>query len=502
MPIYPSTSTAIDDYTIQTNAQGQLVVNVGNIVDNLTLQQNSSSQAYAPSLIPQNLTTLQALEGPNAQNLYFSSDTAGANKLNSWLESGYSNAPGTTHSWWVNLGSLTIPANSSITIYLQIAPQNTNVYNTTTTGVAPQLTSSYAQYDNGTQVFTKYWNFAGTSLPSGWVGSGVTVNNGISFPYSSYANDNGSYLNPGNILEFYGEFQGANSTNGNVVGYIGSSSTLPTPALGFTITNASYSWGPLYGITSTSSADSTTSAWGNATSNELFAIYWASATSATVFLPGYGSNYSTTFTSNIPTTALPIGGANTQGSQTTLGPFYYFRVREYPPNGVMPSVSLGMVKNGGASNYLAITLTNNQSTATPTNFQMNIQINNNANVNYVMNSAKQNLNTQTTTSTSPVIIDTINVYSNKSATLGIEAIVYGSNNTVGDGITVGIANGSTTLVSETYTQEGAASNPNTFVLFAPLNIAANSTATINLTFNAVTGGTASAQEILFKVSEV
>jgi len=35
------------------------------------------------------------------------------------------------------------------------------------TGLAPYLTSTYGQYDNGQYVFPVYYNFAGTSLPQG-----------------------------------------------------------------------------------------------------------------------------------------------------------------------------------------------------------------------------------------------------------------------------------------------------------------------------------------------
>jgi hypothetical protein len=52
-------------------------------------------------------------------------------------------------------------------------------------GEAPQLSPTYAQYDNGANIFPYYWNFAGTSVPSPWIiqggGSGIVQNNGITF---------------------------------------------------------------------------------------------------------------------------------------------------------------------------------------------------------------------------------------------------------------------------------------------------------------------------------
>ncbi|MGC8580674.1 MAG: hypothetical protein ACP5MB_11575, partial [bacterium] len=95
-----------------------------------------------------------------------------------------------------------IEANNSgvLTIWLNIANTTTQVefdiFNSTTNtlsssgttgiGEAPTLSSTYAQYDDGASVFNNYWNFAGTSLPSGLTTktSGTqttTINNGISF---------------------------------------------------------------------------------------------------------------------------------------------------------------------------------------------------------------------------------------------------------------------------------------------------------------------------------
>ena len=102
--------------------------------------------------------------------------------LYAWLESG--NSPSSSNTViWVNLPN-GIPANSSTTIYMVLLPVGTE-YDGNYMGLAPQLSSTYAQYDNGALVFNNYWNFAGTSLPSGWVSSPssdvtVTVNNGVS----------------------------------------------------------------------------------------------------------------------------------------------------------------------------------------------------------------------------------------------------------------------------------------------------------------------------------
>ena len=103
----------------------------------------------------------------------------------SWLE----NYTSTHAIWWVKVGS--IPASSSITIYMGFAPSSTNLFNSNNIGEAPQLSPTYAEYDDGANIFNYYTNFAGTSLPSGW---GVTQYGGSPF---SYTVDNGLLLQTG-----------------------------------------------------------------------------------------------------------------------------------------------------------------------------------------------------------------------------------------------------------------------------------------------------------------
>ena len=87
------------------------------------------------------------------------------------------------------------------TIYMGFAGTGATTQNmllsNTITGEAPQLSPSYAEYDDGASVFTNYWNFAGTSLPSGWtVGGGTaTVDNGLTYTAGTTSSDYGIYYN-------------------------------------------------------------------------------------------------------------------------------------------------------------------------------------------------------------------------------------------------------------------------------------------------------------------
>ena len=111
-------------------------------------------------------------------------------------------------------------------------------------------------------------------------------------------------------------------------------------------------------------------------------------------------------------------------------------------------------------------------------------------------STTQNLTAQTTTSTTPVNFGSVTITPLVTGDIKITLVVRGSNNTIGDGITIGLYNGSTLLLSETYTQEGLASNEHSFVLsFYLTGQTLNQSITINTMFSAVTGGTASAKLI-------
>ena len=99
--------------------------------------------------------------------------------ISAWIES--NNSKQLTTWTKINGG---IAGSTKLTIYLGFASKTTNLLsNSGTTGIgeAPQLSSTYAQYDDGVSVFPNYWNFAGTSLPTGWTSSGsdLTVDNGI-----------------------------------------------------------------------------------------------------------------------------------------------------------------------------------------------------------------------------------------------------------------------------------------------------------------------------------
>ena len=117
---------------------------------------------------------------------------------------------------------------------------------------------------------------------------------------------------------------------------------------------------------------------------------------------------------------------------------------------------------------------------------------------------QQNLTAATTTSTTATLLGTaLSITPAFSGYIVINAILRVNNNTVGDGVTVSLLNGTTVLDTETYVQEGLASNSHTIFLHYELSGQTIGTAlSLSLNFNAVTGGTASAKIVAFDAKEI
>ena len=117
---------------------------------------------------------------------------------------------------------------------------------------------------------------------------------------------------------------------------------------------------------------------------------------------------------------------------------------------------------------------------------------------------QQNLTAATTTSTTMVLLGSINSITPKfSGHIIITAELRISNNTLSDGVSVELLNGSTVLDTETDTQEGLASNEHSLVFHYELTSQTVGTAlSISLNFAAVTGGTASAKIVSFICEEI
>jgi hypothetical protein len=266
-----------------------------------------------------------------------------------WIES---NSSGILHVWLKTKG---IPASKHILVYLGFASNTINLLSssgTTGIGEAPQLSSTYRQYDNGADVFLNY--FSGASL-TGWTING-TAGQTTSAPsgnptfgtYAFYANGaNGDYLyttasgqSTNMIIEFYGYTANlqdlyflVNSTGAGQMMRDGNG-------------------GGWYGLTSTSSwtswsAPPDTGSWSNEWVTVGVVVNNGAATG--YLLPGVniygseiGSNPSNQYT--VTNKGSFMGLIGDAASSTTTQYWNGIIVRAYPPNGVMPTYTFSLTQ--------------------------------------------------------------------------------------------------------------------------------------------------------------
>ncbi len=302
---------------------------------------------------------------PFGQNVEFFSATGQI--LDSWLE----NYTSTHAIWWVKLTS-SIPAGSKQTIYMGFAPTSTNLFNTNNVGEAPQLSSSYGEYDDGANAFNFYDNFAGTTPnTNNWVvlsgGSNtITVNNGLNI--QAAAGTAGYYLiyskgtfNPGSVLETDFSYGGPFSTNIGSLnpGFSSSQSSSIVPSaqsqntVAWTINSAAVGdWVAVQGNNNgvNGAAPTYVDSTGN-NSDQPLSIWGVTYTGGTNYWTWHNYQQFTSSSSGAQSSGGMYVGLGYESYEYPNGvlttainfTFQWVRVRAYPPNGVMPSVSFGSV---------------------------------------------------------------------------------------------------------------------------------------------------------------
>ena len=142
-------------------------------------QQVSTSQPFQ-QMINISYSLYKGYAASNFQNVefFYSNGTI----IPSWLE-GYNYSRNAIY--WLKLSSM--PAASSITIYTGFALNSTNLFNNKTIGEAPQLSPTYAEYDDGANVFYAYFN---ANTPK----SDFNLNSAISFSTTTYNSINAIQL--------------------------------------------------------------------------------------------------------------------------------------------------------------------------------------------------------------------------------------------------------------------------------------------------------------------
>jgi len=505
-------SVNIDNNTIKKNAQGELYVNavsplsttngvgigpskITNISKGIPnppstipsgispynyLQINiTNNQSTATSTNFQQLIQINGLPQPPDEAEFFD---ANGNIYTSWLES-YNNGVAT---WWVLLPN-GIGANSTVTLYLGFSSSGSTLLNGTTVGASPTWTNIYAQYDNGASLFPSlYQNFAGTTLNSNWATGGanggnpqVSQNNGVTLTFPGGTLDGWFYWN-------------ANLTFPAIFDWYGTPYT-PTTAAGSTSGANNGGWGiglgseggdlgeqPKFGV---GSYGINTSAF-YLDGNSSLATNWAVNPPATgVYSVGISSNSAfgtfnyenqITDTSVTPSTAYNIGWGYGSGATSGICKIQWARLRAYPPNGIMPSIQ------AYSPIYQFISTSGNLS-------------NKNMYSNY---------DGQSTSSTTPITIQSINFTPSINGLVKVRVIAKVFNSNIGDGVQVRLINNSTIIDYDMYTQEGSANNPHYIILYSENLYPIGTQQTFSVQFNAITGGTAYCEIQEFSVEEV
>ena len=310
----------------------------------ITITNSQSSPTPAPfqQMVEVDSTTYSTYEAANLQNVEFF-DSSG-NIIPSWLESGNSNTS-TSTIYWLSLPN-GIPGDSTVTVYMGFASTSANLFNSVSTGEAPELSSSYGQYDDGAQVFPYYWSFSGTSLPSGWTtfvactGDSVTVDNGVTYSspgiYGCGVNvyTTGEY-NPESVIVDYLTQSNClsscadadTSVPGGAYAYGWSSTNVsPSDAANFAIWSGPWSYEEMVPTVPLNTNWNILSSWGTATEG-------CGSLDYSVAIVCSGAAYVSTTSSTIN-----MGG---RGVSLQTGQVQWVHVRFQPPNGVMPSVTIG-----------------------------------------------------------------------------------------------------------------------------------------------------------------
>lgn len=327
-------------------------VTIGSITQNQALIYLSTPAPFQ-QMITFNASKYAAYERANLGNIRFENSTNSS--LYSWCESGCTNSSDNT-IFWVKLPN-GIGGNKKISIYAVFKNFSTQ-YDGNYAGEAPQLSSTYGEYDNGANIFPYYQRWGGlSSLPSGWSSSTTFWTfNSKNTTFTSSSRDGIWMTMPTElssypyVWDFYGNMYISSSASSNTGTYIGGYGSTPSSVccnLTYMLFEG-YGHSPpsLYIVTDNNGQYFDTSLQ-DTISNNIY-TFWASSSSAVGIYLNYQSKYSTTGITSITTNYFLL--STESGSTLTL---YWLRARAYPPNGVMPpeTYSFVQINTSGTTTY-------------------------------------------------------------------------------------------------------------------------------------------------------
>ena len=325
-----------------------------NIVNTQTVAYTTNSQV----MIPINALNYGKYYSSNLRNAewFYANGTL----IPSWLEGNATNEMNTNSLnlatnviYWLRIypANTFLGASATNTVYLGWAGNVISASNTlmdgVNTGEAPQLSSTYGKYDNGINVFTNYWNFAGTSLPSGWdynASNPSTVNNGITIPGSSSSNPfiYTSFNTPsgGVILDTLVDIPSTGTQLYNVPLFLTSTITSIGADLGYL--NTLYSGGALYSVGAGQSFTQLGTYSVSPAGYHVIGLGWSGNTISAVF------DYATELSISSNTYSYPSTGYislqnRILDSNTAIFIQWIFS-STYPPDGIQSSTNYGSVR--------------------------------------------------------------------------------------------------------------------------------------------------------------
>ena len=207
-------------------------------------------------------------------------------------------------------------------------------------GSATAVSSTYGEYDNGANVFNNYWNFAGTTIPSGFssyasTGTTISISNGLTINTGS-GNSGGIIssfgFTPPVIVEGYITSQSGGAESGGIAQQNGNSPT--SPGYDFNEWGGSIGEGSLQnGMSGTQNINLQIEVPG------VDGEAWVSS-SLQYYYKDYNQFSASSSDLSLPSTIYISAGVYCCSSSNTIT-FQWLRTRAYPPNGVMPSVTVG-----------------------------------------------------------------------------------------------------------------------------------------------------------------
>ncbi len=244
----------------------------------------------------------------------------------------------TDTTYWLKLGA-GIPANSELSIYMDLYSPPYNLFNTQNTGEAPQLSPTYGEYDDGANVFTYYDNFAGSLVSNGYTevipsGTTITQDNGITITTDSSAAYGGLVYDNG--------FTPPVISEADVITVSGVAAGI-AQQIGDTPTSAGYDFNYWSGSVAYGSMQNGTTGAQNPAltiTNGIIGQVWISGSAQAYYIDYSAPHQGTLSAFSFPTLVYPSMGIYADSPNSNIE-IQWFRVRAYPPNGVMPLVAIG-----------------------------------------------------------------------------------------------------------------------------------------------------------------